>query len=119
MALYDFKCPEGHVIEKRTSIDTDVVSCPTCGLPAVREAVYRDQSIFGETVAKSQRRAEVPRGERRYGKKFELFQEASQEIAYAAIKVEQETGQVVKTPNYYKQGLRKANRIKAGLEAPV
>ncbi len=119
MPVYDFSCEAGHTTESRQGRDTDVIPCPTCGLPAKRESVYQDQSIFGETVAKSHRRADVPLGERRYGNKVALFQEASQEIDYAATKVERETGQSVKTPNYYKQGVKRAKRIKAGLEAPI
>ena len=117
--IYDFCCPEGHTTEQRAGIEIDKIPCPTCGLPAKREAVYRDQCIFGETVAKHQRRAEIPRDERRYGKEFGLFQEAAHEINYVAHKMEESTGQPVKLPNYFKRGLRKAKRIKAGRESPL
>ena len=116
---YDFTCAEGHTTEKRVCIETTSIPCPDCGLPAKREAVYRDQCIFGETVAQHQRRAEVPRDERRYGEHLALFQEAASEAQHAAHKAEERTGKLVKVPNYYKRGLRKAGRIRAGLEAPL
>jgi hypothetical protein len=43
MALYDFRCNEGHVFEKRTSMATIYVPCeePDCTLIAKRDEVNR------------------------------------------------------------------------------
>jgi ribosomal protein L37AE/L43A len=108
MPTYDYVCPKGHNHESRQGIDITIMPCLTCGKPAKRQAIYQDQCIRGDTVARS-----IPLNERRYGRKIALCQEAGQEIEHAAEKAG------VKTQNLYKKAIRRANRIKAGLEAPL
>ena len=117
MPLYLFTCSCGHTTEKRTGYGEPFAPCALCGLPAKRESIYRDQYIFGETTPKG--RAAVPRDEKRYDKQFKEFQEASAEINHTVTKLEKEHGVKLKTPNYYKMGVAKAKRIKAGKEAPL
>lgn len=37
MPTYDFVCPQGHVREERTAMDTQEIRCEVCGKPAVRQ----------------------------------------------------------------------------------
>lgn len=51
MPRYDYRCERGHVTESVQGIGTDAIPC-TCGRTARRVAVYAEQFIRGETVAK-------------------------------------------------------------------
>ncbi len=117
--LYDFTCENNHTIEARKDYGTPSIPCPECGLTAIRVEVYRDQYIFGETCAKNQRRAEVPREERRLDKDYKLFQEASAEVDYHAKREEYQTGQEPPNPKMWQRAKRKARNIKMGIEAPL
>jgi hypothetical protein len=55
MPVYLFRCKNSHITELRASVDVKRLVCPQCGLEARRQAVYRDQYINGETVAKGGR----------------------------------------------------------------
>ena len=106
MARYDYRCAEGHVRELMRGYDVSSVTCP-CGLEAQRVAVYAEQTIIGDTVAGPRlgSRAKDKNGRWDLG----LFQEASQEVAYA----EEKAG--VKGPNLYKAGKQRARRMGANI----
>jgi len=46
MPRYRYKCPEGHEFECYASYNADTVVCEEHGLPAERQAVYRDQAVI-------------------------------------------------------------------------
>ena len=57
MPVYTFLCNLcGHAFDLKTGVDIVTVSCLRCPGEARRQAVYRDQYINGETVAKGGRR---------------------------------------------------------------
>ena len=114
MPLYDYICAEGHVEEARRGYGDDIVPCPApgCGEPAVRSPIYDSQFIVTETGAKEHRRADVPREERYLKPKYDLFREASQEVDYAATKVEASTGREVRN-RYWKEGVSRARALRA------
>lgn len=56
MPLYDFVCKQEHVTEVRRKVECEAILCPACRRPAQRVAIYPDQYIIGETVAKYRRR---------------------------------------------------------------
>lgn len=118
MPLYDYKCVEGHEVELRRGIGDETIPCPICGQPSQRAAFYLDQTIVTETGTLASRQAVVPRDERNYKDKYSRFQEASAEIDYHATKVEDNTGQEVKT-ELWKKASRKAVKIKGGQVAPL
>lgn len=43
MPLYDFRCIQGHVVERLTSVSTETVTC-RCGQQARRQSVYSHSS---------------------------------------------------------------------------
>ena len=51
MPRYDFRCSQGHTTEAVTPMAVDRRPCP-CGAEAVRQAVYAEQTIIGDTVPK-------------------------------------------------------------------
>ena len=56
MPTYDYRCEAcGHVTEAKRGYTTHAVPCPLCGGNATRLAVYKEQAIRGETVAKGAR----------------------------------------------------------------
>ncbi len=52
MPRYDYRCEDNHINESVQGMAVEVIPCPDCGKPALRQAVYRNQYISGETVAK-------------------------------------------------------------------
>uniref|UniRef100_A0A6H1ZRD0 Uncharacterized protein n=1 Tax=viral metagenome TaxID=1070528 RepID=A0A6H1ZRD0_9ZZZZ len=113
--VYDFVCAGGHVNELRKGYDDEVIACPECEQPAVRTGVYLDQYIFGDTCARNQRRAEVPRDEKRYD--VTLMQEAGAEIEYAHAKAEEYAQKSLPRPNLYAEAIKRAKAVLAG-QAP-
>ena len=112
LPVYDYVCAEGHVHELRRGYDEEQIACPECDNPAVRTGVYADQYIFGDTCAKNQRRAEVPRDEKRYD--VSLFQEAGAELEYAHTKAEESAGKELPRRNLYTEAIKRAKAAQSG-----
>lgn len=104
MPLYDYRCVRGHVTESIQSVTQSVIPCAVCQSPANRMSVY----VFGITKPEVDTRG-----------MFRRFQDASAEIDRAATKVEQSTGQAVKTPNFWKQAQARAQAMTAAGESPA
>ena len=88
MPLYDYCCEQGHVTEARAGYEQTSLPCPACGRRAGRVAVYEEQYISGETVAKGIRKAS-PAGDikNKHGQyRVKLWQESQAEAAYAREK---------------------------------
>jgi len=118
MPFYDYTCGNGHTTEKRAGMDVVSILCPDCGGLAHRESVYLPYLVT-ETGTKDFRKAEVPRDERRHDKDYKRFQEAGAELDYQHTKRESEAGVEIPQPSLWKESIRRAKRIKAGLEAPL
>jgi hypothetical protein len=95
VAIYDFICECGEIVEARAGYDANVMPCP-CGRLASRSAVY--QVALGAA-------------EKKY--RVSDFQEASAELDYAATQIERREGHPVKMPSPYKAGLRQAKKMGA------
>lgn len=117
MPIYHYTCKSGHTTESRQGYGVTAIPCPICEAPALRDAIYVEQSIVTETGMKSGRKAEVPRDEKRHN--LSLFREASAELDYKHKKAEEIAQRELPTPSYYKMGVEKARRIKAGKEKPI
>jgi hypothetical protein len=89
MAIYDFICNCGEVIEARVGQGVDALPCP-CGQNARRSSVY--QVAIG-TKEKQYRVSDVV--------------EASQELDYAHTAQEQREGRKLKWRSPYKAAMRK------------
>lgn len=101
MPLYDFRCANGHVMERIASRDSEEMLC-TCGLPAQRQAVNRINSIgFART----------PLDQRQYNLKE--FQEASAEVEYAESKHTDIEGKPVQGPSLWGAAKRKAKHLQS------
>ena len=112
MPYYDFACPCGEVTEARAGYETSSLPCPACGQLAKRVAVYQSQYTITETGGKGIPRLNNAKSEK--GKyRVSDFVEASSEIAHEAEKVEKREGKPVKVPNFYKAGLKKAEKMGA------
>lgn len=112
MPYYDFACPCGEVTEARAGYETSSLPCPACGQLAERVAVYQSQYTITETGGKGIPRLNNAKSEK--GKyRVSDFVEASSEIAHEAEKVEKREGKPVKVPNFYKAGLKKAEKMGA------
>ena len=59
MPRYDYRCKEGDVTEAVREMSVTEIACPSCGGVAQRQAVYVDQHIRGETVAKPRLRSSI------------------------------------------------------------
>lgn len=104
MPLYDYRCDRGHVTEAIQPMDRGFIWCPWCDSPADRVAANRVAITAPEVDTRGM---------------FRRFTEASAELDHAATRVEQSTGQAVKTPNYWLAAKQRAQaRIAAG-EAPA
>ena len=102
MALYDYRCPTGHVVERRLDHDPGCLTCP-CGMMA--ERIWTSPpSIVGPTTD--------TRG------MFRRFTEATAEIDHAATRIEQQTGQTVQTPNLWQAAKQRAAAMDAAGESP-
>jgi hypothetical protein len=88
MAIYDFICKCGEVIEARVGQGVDTLPCP-CGASAHRISVYR---IAIGTTEKKYRVSDVV--------------EASQELDYAHTAQEQREGRKLKWRSPYKAAMR-------------
>lgn len=117
MPTYDFTCRVGHTTEKRAEYGTTSILCPRCGQPAQRESVYLDQYAITETG--TNRRAEVPRDEKRHDKDFKLFQEATQEVDYVHRQNEETVGHGLPSKPLWKKARRRARAIQQGHAPPV
>ena len=117
MPFYEYACENEHVNLLRRGYDDEAINCPDCGLPAVRLSVYHDQYIFGETCAKNQRRAEVPRDEKRVD--LSLFQEAGAELEYEHKKMESIAGRPLASKSLWSEAKKRAAAIRAGKAPPV
>lgn len=81
MPRYDYTCSQGHTTEAQRGREVSAIPCPVCGNEAQREAVYADQFIRGETVAKGARKSS-PAGDikNRHGQyRVKLWQESQAE----------------------------------------
>jgi hypothetical protein len=103
MPLYDVQCQGGHRTEVLSSAEATAWGCPRCQQPAKR--VYGYRVAIGQPVTDT-------RG------LFRRFSEASQEMGYAAERVEQSTGQSVPGPNLWQQAKTRAQQMTAAGEAP-
>ena len=109
MPIYDYICELGcGTVEAMRGYDNDETGCPKCSGPARRKSVYLTFNVTGSG-------ATVPLSDRRYN--VSEFQEASQEIAYAHGKAENEQGRELKSPDLYKAGLAQARRTGAPIRA--
>lgn len=104
MALYDFACKFGHTTELIRSQAVHLVDCPVCGGPAVRSEVNRGIGIVGPTTD--------TRG------MFRRFQTATQEMDYAASKIEASTGLPVQTPNLW-QAAKREHQARVRANEPI
>ena len=110
MPIYDFRCVCGEVTEARAGYETVSLPCPACGCPARRVPVYDSQYTITETGGHSYPRLNNAKSEK--GKyRVSDFVEASSEIAHEAEKAEKKEGSPVKVPNFYKAGLKKAEKM--------
>ena len=112
MPLYDYCCGSGHVTEARRGRDCESILCPACGEEARRVAVYAEQTIIGETVAKGVSSAtRAGNIKDKHGRtRVSLFQEASAEIDRAHQKREQEVGRELPSPSLYKEAMKRARQ---------
>jgi len=110
--IYDFACGCGEVTEARASYETTNLTCPACGQPARRVAVYESQFTITETGGHSYPRLNNAKSEK--GKyRVSDFLEASAELDHAAGVIEKREGKPVKVPSFYKAGLKKAEKMGA------
>lgn len=111
MPNYQYQCSYcTTVVERYESLDTSVITCPACGELAQRAPFYRDQYIQCETGPRGGLKNEPPRDEKDLRQPFRQYQEASQEIEYAYNSAEQKSGETLKRPDYYKEGVRQAKK---------
>jgi len=57
MPRYDYRCDQGTVTEATREMAVSEIACPDCGGVAQRQAVYANQAIRGDTVARGTGRA--------------------------------------------------------------
>lgn len=116
MAIYDYRCPSGHLIEARRGYEVAAIICPLCFQTAERQAIYRSQSLVTETGVRSGRRNPVPRDEKRYD--LSLFREATAERDYAYHQIEKETGQPLPARDLWGKAKHKANAVRVEAAPP-
>lgn len=119
MPIYNFTCKVGHTTEKRAGYEVTSILCPSCGLPAQREAIYEEQNCITETGYKYARRNEVPRDEKRHDKDFKLFQEACQEVDYVHKQNEEIMQQPLPDKPLWKKARQRARAIQQGIAPPL
>ena len=90
MPTYTFQCSCGWQADQRVSYTESSVPCPSCGLTAGKETVYRLN--FGGF-------AETPRDQRTYHQEFKDFTEAGAELEYKHQRLEEAVGATVPTPH--------------------
>jgi putative FmdB family regulatory protein len=105
MPYYDYRCGKGHVTEQRRTMGCSEIVCPSCSGVAHRQAVYAEQAIRGDTVARPRlgNRATDKAGRFRLG----LFQEAHAEILHDSEKAG------IEPPDTLSIGKERAKRIQA------
>jgi len=88
MPRYDYTCSNGHKTEARRGMACTAIPCPVCRHRARRAAVYQDQYIVGETVAKGITRASSAGDiKNKHGQyRVKLWQESQAEAHYARTK---------------------------------
>ena len=103
MPRYDFRCGEGHVTEARREMACSEIVCPSCSGVAHRLAVYAEQLILGDTVAKPRlgNSALDKHGRLRLGQ----FVEAHSEILHDSAKAGAEP------PDTFQIGKRRAKAL--------
>ena len=117
MPIYDYVCGEGHINTLRRGYNDGEIECPNCRGLAVRVPVYYDQYIFGDTCAKNQRHAEVPRDNKRFD--VSLFREAGAELEYEHNKAEEIAGTKLASRNLWGEAKKRAAAIRAGVLSPT
>lgn len=100
MPLYDYRCPAGHVFERRAGYDEDVTAC-SCGEAASRQAVNRI-GFSGFAV--------TPTGQQDFREDYRRFQEASETIDYKVSQRERDTGTQINVP-LYKAAKKRADKL--------
>ena len=100
MALYEYRCGQGHSAELLRHVSIEEVECPACGETAKRQSVYRF-SFSGFT------RTPIDQREVRLGE----FQEASAELAYDHERAESRAGQPLPKPPLWRRAKREAKRL--------
>ena len=89
MPTYTFSCACGWRGDRRASYGATSVPCPSCGLTAGKESVYRISFVgFAST----------PRDQRTYYTEFANFQEAGAELEYKHQRLEEAAGKELPTP---------------------
>ncbi|KKL73691.1 hypothetical protein LCGC14_2072350 [marine sediment metagenome] len=101
MPLYEYSCG-AHITEKRAGYDVERIPCPICGADAQRRGFNLVSSVIREGATR------VKNAKGKY--LVSDFQEASQELDYAAKR------DGVEMPNAYKAGLEEAKRRGAKLK---
>ena len=96
MPLYDFVDEAGHITEAMQGMGVESIPCGVCGAQARRQAVNLVSSVIREGAT----RVKDARGKYLVSD----FQEASQELDYAAKR------DGVELPNIYKAGVAEARR---------
>lgn len=104
MPRYDYRCLQGHVTEAVREMAVTEILCP-CGQPALRQAIYADQTIIGETVAKPRLGNSCRDRNGRYD--LRLAEEAQHEIIHDAAKAG------IEAPDFLAHSKEKVRRITA------
>lgn len=114
MPTYLYTCESGHTTEARREMAVEAISCPVCGQDAQRESVYQVHVASSGLPTQGG----VHSDERKSRQNFADYREATQEIEYTYKQKEKEVGHPIKAPNYYKEGVRRATKLrKAGVKS--
>ena len=105
MAIFDFTCAAGHTTEAIRRPAVIGIACPVCARMARRSGVNRGIGIVGPTTD--------TRG------LFRRYQEASAEIDFAAQRVEAQTGQPARVPDFWGAAKQRAAAIERAGENPL
>ena len=109
MPNYDYRCPDGHQFEARGGYETAGLPCRECGEVAVRLAVYAVAHVVAGAVS-------VPLDQRRVN--LSKFMEAAHGVEHEHKKQEEIHQKTLDNPNYFHEGIRRANEVLAGRRAP-
>ena len=118
MPTYEYLCEVGHRTEARAGYeDYAPLPCPApgCSLPATRQSVYLI-TPFTESGVKVGRINSVPLDEKRV--KLSKYKEAASEVEHAFSSFEQRHGVEIDRPSYFKEGLKRAHEVAAGVRPP-
>ena len=87
MPTYDYRCSKGMITEAVLPYGTSEIGCPCCGGVAQRLAVYAEQTIIGETVARPNGRRLGNSAKNKYGQwDLRIVKEAQHELVHDAEK---------------------------------